>query len=302
MPVGQYFATRPAPAVSLRPSYPLATTTNTHEQHVVPMHNHIHFQPPPLRATPVSLSFSSEATYVMGNMFTPHFSTTIPDPGTGHGSRAAGSSTPPTTVWSENPQVSPASPSAHGQPEHNRALSLIEQGSEESTDFFNNRGFFVHRVIDNREHSPETAQQGNCGPEPQGYSAASTFVDNTVRRDLAAAQYPRVVPQVEGGTSVALSTTPALVMPTDCERSEDIERALNAGYVYSRWHVQSLFPSAVPEEAYTAMHPAPPSLRSSYSELADALKCPPPDAICDDPMLSSKYSSLTTLPSIVSGV
>ncbi|KAM5544253.1 hypothetical protein V8D89_001913 [Ganoderma adspersum] len=283
LPVDHHFATMPARACTVprQPSSPLPAATNAQEQHI-PEHNVIQFQPPNLCATATATSSRPRSTYIADSAFAAHPATTRPDLETNYSSSTALSTSPP-TVKLEGRQVSAATPSALIAPEHNPA-SRAGQGSIWSEDDFiaAYQAFFLPCPIsDSRSpaqalgpihHDPDnaTAQQANGGPALEANMTKPTCTDSAT----ATVSYACAT-KLEDGEPIDWSLRLMAVAPADPQQSEALKMAATAGYARTLNLQRGLISSGVPEEAYAAMHPSPPKIPSSYSELAHALECTP---------------------------
>ncbi|KAM5544248.1 hypothetical protein V8D89_001908 [Ganoderma adspersum] len=204
------------------------------------------------------------------------------------------------TAWTEGFRVSGAPSSAYVPPSAPDSAISATQGSWWCNDRFIAvyQSFFVPRSINDRPsrspalargkiHCPDTlgAEQVNSGPAPQDHGQACTALapaptGNTARPDTAD---QCEVPPAPGSVSWSLdadgvfidwSVPPAMaapVAPVDPAQWVALEMAAMVGYVW-RLHLQaSLVSYAVPEEAYAAiLYSPPPTVPSSYSELAHA--------------------------------
>ena len=219
--------------------------------------------------TPARASRSTpERSSVEVDMSATHYPRTTPDPDpeTSY-SASTGSSTPPLTVKFEDSQAIGAAPSAPIAPEHKQA-SRAEKGSIWSEDDFiaAYQAFFLPHPINNssipvralgqihHELHGATAQQANsnpaledCATKPVSY-VSQTWLENGDLVDWTL----RLIP----------------VAPVDPQQSEALKIAATAGYEHTLRLQRSLISSGVPEEAYAGMHPSPPKIASSYSELA----------------------------------
>ncbi|KAM5544254.1 hypothetical protein V8D89_001914 [Ganoderma adspersum] len=278
VPVDHHDAPTPARAVPRQPSCPPPAATNAQEQHI-PEHNFIQFQPPDPFVTTASLSRRS--TYIADNAFAARSATPSPDLKTSD-SPSAGSSTLLPTVWSWDPEVSAVAPSTPIAPEHNPA-SPAGQGSIWSEDNFiaAYQSFFLpHPIKDlnspaqalgliHHDLHSATAQQANDGPTLEAYETKPTCTDATT------ATVGYTCTTKESGNLIDWTLRLMAVAPADPQQSEALKMAATAGYARTLNLHRSLIPSGVPEEAYAAMHPSPPTVQSSDSELAHALECRP---------------------------
>ena len=292
LPVDHNFATTPAPPrmVPRQPSRRLSAATNAREQHILE-HNVIQFQPLGLAATTTS-STRPRSTCITDSAFTAHSAITSPDPETSY-NPSTGSSMSSPTVRFEEPQGSAATPSPHVTPNHNPA-SPAGKGSIWSEDEFiaAYQAFFLpHPIKDSsspaqvlgpihHDLDTTTVQQANSDPaledratKPVSY-ASQTWLENGELVDWTL----RLMP----------------VAPVDPQQSEALKIAVTAGFAHTLRLQRSLISSGLLEETYTGMHPSPPKIQSSYSELAYASVCSPyPSARA--PATSSMRGPATTL-------
>ena len=289
--VDHRFATAPtlARTVTRQSTFPLSAATNAQEQHILE-HNFIQFQPPNLGATTTSLS--PHPTYITDNAFPARSTATSPDLETGY-SPSPGSSTSSLTVKFENSRVSVAVPSSHVTPKPKPAWSG-GQGSIWSEDDFITayQAFFLpHPVKDSRNpaqglgqihHDLDTTTVQQANSDPALEDRATKPVSYTSQTWL------------ENGELVDWTLRLMPVAPVDPQQSEALKIAVTAGFAHTLRLQRSLISSGLLEETYTGMHPSPPKIQSSYSELAYASVCSPyPSARA--PATSSMRGPATTL-------
>ncbi|PIL25271.1 hypothetical protein GSI_13160 [Ganoderma sinense ZZ0214-1] len=288
--------TASARIVPRQPSCPPPASTIAREQRVALAYDPVHIQPPMgQRAVTASPRPRPELTYITGEASTAQFATVSLDLENSY-SFSASSATSPPSVWSENPRVSAATPSAHVAPEHKPAHPLA-QGSIWSEDAFIKayQAFFLPRRIDNpdskgpapgprptpRDSPNMTTRQANGGLEPDTYATTPTVTDSVVpttgSRSGTDEQRPHDASstQLRGNDYLDWSIPPAMVVePIDPQRFEELEAAAAAGYEHTLY-LQAILPSTLPEAIYMDMHSSPLVRQTSHSEPAGALECSP---------------------------
>ena len=290
LPVDHHFTTTPTPArtVPRQPLFPLSAASNVKEQHMSE-HNFIQFQPPNLGATTTLLS--PHLTYITHNAFPARSAATSPDLETSY--NPSGSSTSSPTVKFESSRVSVAVPSPLVAPKPKPEWPA-GQGSIWSEDNFiaAYQAFFLpHPIKDSSSPAQDlgpihhdldttTVQQANSDP---------TLEDRAMKPISYVSQT-----WLENGDLVDWTLRLMPVAPVDPQQSEALKIAATARFAHTLRLQRSLISSGLPEEAYAGMHPSPPKIPSSYSELAHASVCSPcPSARA--PATSSMRGPVTTL-------
>ncbi|KAM5544250.1 hypothetical protein V8D89_001910 [Ganoderma adspersum] len=277
--VAQHSPTVPKCVISQPPLRKPSVSTMPHGQHAVGTHEfvfHVGSQPP--HATTTAPSSGPSATDAKGNNGAESAFPITPVPEMERGGRSTSS------LLSPSPQSTDVSV-ASLSPRVVSELSAAQE-DQDSVDLFNAvyQSFFIPRSFDSRRsstqgpapvpsrHYADTPRPINGERAPPGFSRASAATGNTVSttagqgaagRDLRDACQPSGATQLESGDSIKRWYSPTDVAHADAERSADIGRLSDVGYVYQ-------LQSTVPESAYMAMYPVPPTVHSSYSELAGA--------------------------------
>ena len=237
------------------------------------------------------------------------------------------SSSPPSPVWNDPPGFNSARSSALTATESTPALSDV-QDSDKSKDVLSAvyRESFIRRSSDSHYSSPQppapvlgtwsdthSPQLVDHAPQHyQAYPPESAPIDNAYGppaatcttecveqdcQDTGRWSYAAHTAQSEDDEPMVWSATPFHAAHAEAERSD---YTADDAYAYgSNVDVQS--PPVVQWTTY-ATHSSPPAMRSSHSELAQALHFSPPSSTesgavstVDSPSLDTHYSGINTI-------